>query len=375
MGSADYADVPWIEPPSGIAYNPPEGETHDPDAPSVSLSGAVPRYRPSSLGSCPRALVAARMGYAPKPVDEKSTTIMGEGWLHEPSVLKHLVESEALATLYRPPLVRLDLGFAEIVGTPDGLGLLRDGSPVLVEVKTAGKSAFPSLLSGVSSGWPALMKDHRRYAIQVSAYAAALSESGFPVEGVIFGIKCRDNGQIEWRYLQGLPLDAADITMMIAEIETAAESIDPSDPNWPACVYDPWCRHDYLHDETEEEVRDDSLSEVAEEYATARYWSKKWDARLKAAKTKLTDSTKGIKKLVAGRFRVSWSTPRTFVLDADAIKQNHPEAYATCVTERVVEDFDADAFKDKFPDLADAHQKPARASCMTVRSPRGWKPE
>jgi len=357
----------------------PEGlEPRDPDARSVHrLQSGIWRYRPSSLGSCLRALLAERTGYEPMVRSERNQRILAEGHLHEDSILAE-VERHGYRLLPRPSCLAMRIGdYAEIVGEVDGIAVDDDGNWWLVEAKTAGEtdtySTFKTLKRALTKGWEALVRAEHAYAFQVTTYSALIQACyGIEVKGVVWGLKNRNDGEFFIKALPGLPFPIGDPPARVALIEGMAMS-DP-DQRPPCDVSSPFCKFKYLHDKAEA-VRDDSLTELAEKYHEAQQQEVYWKGEKNAVKPQLEDATRGEPKTVAGPYSIVWTNEKETVFDLSAALNSEPDAVKPYITTRVVEDVDVETLERERPDLVARYRKPKRKSHIKVFGPRKPKTE
>ncbi len=165
-------------------------------------------YRISSLGHCPRALSAARLGYEPLPEPRFLQLAAREGERHEQWVIEDLqVEGWEISDRQRE--VKLQYPAFELVGHIDGIAR-RNGDQYLLEIKSMSRFRFASFSSAGFSRF-------RDYAFQVTAYQKAIE---LPV---LYVVKNRDSGQrLEPDLvLEKPPLDFEEVYEAVLSVELA----------------------------------------------------------------------------------------------------------------------------------------------------------
>jgi hypothetical protein len=165
-------------------------------------------YRISSLGHCPRALSAARLGYEPLPEPRFLQVAAREGKRHEEWVIEDL-QTEGWEISDRQKEVKLQYPAFELVGHIDGIAR-RNGDKYLLEIKSMSRFRFASFNSAGFSRF-------RDYAFQVTAYQKAVE---LPV---LYVVKNRDSGQrLEPDLvLEKSPLDFEEVYEAVLSVELA----------------------------------------------------------------------------------------------------------------------------------------------------------
>ena len=165
-------------------------------------------YRISSLGHCPRALSAARLGYEPLPEPRFLQLAAREGERHEQWVIEDL-QAEGWEISDRQKEVKLLYPAFELVGHIDGIAR-RNGDRYLLEIKSMSRFRFSSFNSAGFSRF-------RDYAFQITAYQKAVD---LPV---LYVVKNRDSGQrLEPDLvLEKPPLDFEEVYEAVLSVELA----------------------------------------------------------------------------------------------------------------------------------------------------------
>lgn len=291
--------------------------THD--RPDVTMQDGIPHYRMSSLGTCIRGLVAARLGIPPSPPSDTQQQTMDEGHLHEPDVLRRLGEDGwQINDTQRP--VTLDIMqagelAARLTGHVDAVGVDpgANGDPHRVlEVKSASKDSWAK--------WMAKRFDHMpRYRWQAAAYSAASLMS------VVIACKNRNDGRIDVWEPDELPsLD--EITQRVLEVERCAAEM-----TYPPCDVDSsgkwFCSYRAVHDDDEKPARPTIVGGIEGD----EFWSliRRVD-ELRVAKQTIEDELRPIEKQIKDKGAGEWSDGRVKVsvyvqhrrpLDVDAVRK------------------------------------------------------
>lgn len=204
--------------------------------PEGGLAKAGHAYRISSLGTCPRALSATRLGYEPLPEPEFLKLAAREGERHEQWVVADL-ESEGWKITDRQKEVRLSYPAFELIGHVDGLAR-RNGEQRLLEIKSMSRFRFASF---TGAGFTRF----REYAFQVTAYQRAVS---LPI---LYVVKDRDSGKRVNLELDKPPLDWGEVFDTVLTVEVAVRKKQLC----PAQMTDDFtcriCRYRYLCQEEE----------------------------------------------------------------------------------------------------------------------------
>ncbi len=193
-------------------------------------------YRISSLGTCPRALSAARLGHEPLPEPEFLKLAAREGERHEQWVVKDL-ESEGWKISDRQREVKLSYPAFKLVGHVDGLAR-RNGEQRLLEIKSMSRFRFASF---TGAGFARF----REYAFQITAYHRAVN---LPI---LYVVKDRDSGKRVNFELDTPPLGWDEVYETVLSVELAVRKKQLC----PAQMTDDFtcriCRYRYLCQEEE----------------------------------------------------------------------------------------------------------------------------
>ena len=193
-------------------------------------------YRISSLGTCPRALSAARLGHEPLPEPEFLKLAAREGERHEGWVIEDL-KAEGWQITDRQKEVRLSYPAFQLVGHLDGVAR-RNGEQRLLEIKSMSRFRFASF---IGAGFTRF----REYAFQVTAYHQAVN---LPI---LYVVKDRDSGKRVNLELDTPPLDWEQVYEAVLNVELAVRKKQLC----PAQMTDDFtcrtCRYRYLCQEEE----------------------------------------------------------------------------------------------------------------------------
>lgn len=198
-------------------------------------------YRASGLGTCTRALVAARQGYEAAEPDSQADTYMGEGVLHEDHVLKRMerdgeweirgraqeeIELEVKDTVTKDYKVVIRGHIDEIARNTE------NGFDHLVEVKTMSESRFRQWQKNGFRDFPG-------YALQFSTYMIELDMPG------VFVVKNRNTGEVVWTVYEEPPVSKIELATLVSTVELLATQgeLPPCDDkeSW-------YCKFSYLHE-------------------------------------------------------------------------------------------------------------------------------
>lgn len=163
-------------------------------------------YRISSLGNCPRALSAARLGHEPLPEPEFLKLAAREGERHERWVVKDL-ESEGWKISDRQREVKLSYPAFKLIGHVDGFAK-RNGEQRLLEIKSMSRFRFASF---TSAGFARF----REYAFQITTYHRAVN---LPI---LYVVKDRDSGKRMNLELDTPPLEWEQVYEAVLGVEIA----------------------------------------------------------------------------------------------------------------------------------------------------------
>lgn len=262
------------------------------DKPDVYYEGDKVIYRASSLGSCIRGLVAARLGIRPANVIKlQHQQYFDEGHLHEGAVIEKLVKQgmnidDGSGQPDGQHTIELNIrDNIYIRGHVDGIGngYIESLDTTLsdlhvIEVKSMSKDVYDKWIR-------AGFNEFYRYAIQLSIYMSALQMGG------VFVAKNRNSGAMDVTVLSHPPLPLAEISERINKVEDWVE-LD----SFPFCDFTSFpCKWFHIHDETNEnedwfevdEAKDPVLDALCTEYEKADLLERQGKARKQIAREKL----------------------------------------------------------------------------------------
>lgn len=286
------------------------------DSPVWDVNG-VAYYRASYLGSCMRALAAARMGYTPTPPPEKLAKTFEAGHRAEDDCVEHLRSlGWNIYSQQRPcrMLMETSRGGVAIVGHIDGIGESPGAEePVILEIKSQGASTWAA--SRDNELWD-------RYRWQASVYMHALR---MPLTWVRWH---RDNtaGQsprIEFETLREPPYTMEQIRERLDAVEEAASRAQlPTE-----CSRQFGCAFYYLHEEPGDEVppaRIFGLSDLAAAYWRAQQEEAAARRAKEVARQKLVDflAERHVQHAIDGRFAVRLVTKERSQINQDRLAED-----------------------------------------------------
>lgn len=233
-------------------------------------------YPMSSVGGCPRAVVAQRLGYDQVEPPGFMQRAAREGQRHEEWVAHDLAEHGWTAS---PPArcepcgrdgihVEIDRRAYMLVGHLDRTAAPAGGHTSMVEIKSLGRFRAEKLVRSLGQG--KFKDEFREYAVQVSCYHYA---SGLPI---LYAVKNRDTGTLDLFEIPP-PFSLEDIDRQVLQLEVAARR-----ETLPKCEYRAGdfertiCHFKYLcsdedKKEVDHEVVDEStLAAAAESWRRAR---------------------------------------------------------------------------------------------------------
>jgi len=235
--------------------------------------------RASSSGDCLRALWAAATGMQEVAKQEWLEQTAQEGHLHEADVKDRLrgegfyiVEAQAVVSWEVVP------GKVIIRGYVDGL-MPDDGA--VTEIKSMSNDVFKEFEANRFRSKPG-------YAWQVSSYMYA---SG--VIRALYAYKNRNNGQLEWFWIDQPPIDKSTITRKMIDLRRWIDRGDMPDcdlANRFFCLY-PFLHWEEQADEPVDYSGDAAIDELANEYVGLT-------AQIKELGTRKTELRKGLISLV-----------------------------------------------------------------------------
>lgn len=227
-------------------------------------------YRASSVGACPRELVAVRRGKTPLPPSDNQEFAMAEGWRQE-NYIRALLDDAGYDIPYRPGEV--DQEEYRVWVVPDRIAIVghlddraferATNRPFTCEYKSMGTSVIAKWLKNPI----ATLKGDMRYGFQATVIMTALS---LPL---LYAIKERpaqgemSDGRFAHFVLEEPPFDFEQIRAHVMAVEMAARG---DEDEWPNCPTDSraryLCNFPFLHDE--ELVED--IPDLAEMFERAR---------------------------------------------------------------------------------------------------------
>jgi hypothetical protein len=210
------------------------------DAPIVYTDNNNIYYRASALGSCLRALWAARSNFTPKPPPPALQKVFDEGHFLEPTILALLV-SRGWKIWAPQKEVTLHVGTIAsgqqlyVIGHVDALGQ-RPTDPTFmpVDAKAFSQSTMDSFLGNGIASFP-------HYAWQQSVYAIALGREQFCLP--LFN---KETEELTIKVYDSLPYNYEDIQDRVFMVEGLYEST--TDPTTIDCPGSWGCPFHYLHD-------------------------------------------------------------------------------------------------------------------------------
>jgi hypothetical protein len=246
------------------------------DAPTVAVSDGKVLYRASALGGCKRRLLAARLGYDPKPPPARLQQAFARGHELEPTILA-LLETNYGWTLEsgsNQASMELHLGSGPdgrelyVVGHVDALGTPPGGTHYMpVDAKAFAQSTMDSFLADGILAFP-------HYAWQQSAYC-----EGFGVNKFCLPLYNKDTKQLTVKVYETHPYSYDDIQARVYEIEELAAA--HYDITTVQCDASWGCPYDYLHDVKTPDQLPEALTALVNNYLLA---SRKAAAFAKAKK-------------------------------------------------------------------------------------------
>lgn len=264
-------------------------------------------YRASAVGSCIRALVAARQGYAPMPFPDRTLQIMEEGNIHEPHILA-AVSQQGYAIASEQDEVEVPVIRGVVIrGHIDGIAST-GGVDRVVDAKAMSKDVFEKWSRHGLKAFP-------RYAIQLAIYMGALGLGG------MMACKNRNDGTVDVKTFDELPIKLSVIKAKVARVEMLAKKGE-----LPTCdTEDQWgCVYRYLHEAREPDDaydEDEVIDALAGEYHRTALAVKQAEERQRECRTRLI-------KALGERSRCktsSWSVTRVEAnrkrLDMEALKE------------------------------------------------------
>lgn len=288
-------------------------------------------YRMSEAGTCPRALVAARMGYEPIPDTEAGLRVMREGQRHEILVAEDLrvmgfelegwgacsICGEENGGWRMGHHVEIQLPVLTLVGHIDRMVIL-DGKRYPVEIKSMGRFPFEKWKREGFGTFPG-------YAAQEVCYLEAHQSPG------IYVVKNRDNGELLLYKIsysgQDLPPAPSPLTplhlpALFSEVANILQWADlcARDRELPKCTVPEderrWCKFRYLceegaKEEVVSEVHHADLVEAARLYREADSLKKVAEETIEHSKSVFLSHARTTPKFTVAGVRVSYSGMQT----------------------------------------------------------------
>ena len=244
--------------------------------PNVYVDNGIVVYRASTIGTCIRALVAARRNFPPADPPELFKKKFQQGIDYEPVILKALTDSGKWATYSHQQEVELVIREASstrpkivIRGHIDACGHrlaeesgAKPQTPVsIVEVKKMSKGEYAKW---ARKNWA----DFPRYAWQVSSYVHA---KNLQYVLMVIGEQDGDSLTIHTQLFTTPPITVAMLKSKVLRVEALASS---TNTDLPLCDFPNYpCPYHYLHDEPTEELvvcDDDALQNICFNYFRAK---------------------------------------------------------------------------------------------------------
>lgn len=209
-----------------------------PARPAMPAEDIRPVYHMSSVGGCPRAVVAQRLGYDVVEPPEFMQTAAKEGIRHEAFVAEDLeqlgwrVSKAVFCAECQRSGIHIEINFPpfKLVGHMDRTASStflshdeHDEREHLVEIKSLGRFRAEKLLKALSSS--RFREEFPEYAMQVSCYHYA---SNLPI---LYAVKNRDTGRLETLQIPAL-FNLEEIADHVLELEILARK-----EILPACKY------------------------------------------------------------------------------------------------------------------------------------------
>ncbi len=195
-------------------------------------------YRASALGSCLRALWAARTGHTPSSPPKTLQAAFDKGHELEPVILK-LLEDEGWTLTDPQKEIVFHVGTnghsqqLYVVGHVDSLGTPPGGRHhIPVDAKSFAQSTLDDFLGNGIESFP-------HYSWQQSAYAVGLG-----VDSFCLPLYNKDTGELTIKVYDSLPHSYEDIQSRIFQVEEFTEMPTECDNRWG-------CPFSYLHDTPE----------------------------------------------------------------------------------------------------------------------------
>ena len=271
-------------------------------------------YRASSIYSCSKALIAARMGVEGDEPPESMQLRFADGHLHEPAIIASIEKQTGWKQ--QPSgsqeTIEIDVIPGEVIirGHVDGIGHNPAFNPDLrvLEAKALADSGYKTWLSQGFNAFP-------YYRDQLTVYMAALDMPA------VFAVKNKNSGVVDVKMIDDQPGDLEAILERVRQIEYQAREDElpgPCDRRMFPCPF--WRLHEDEDDVAEAQaavtgsVKDaDSLDHWLNEYDVAREDEKEAKERKDEAKAALMTilEEEGADKLEGSGFNVT-KKPHTF---------------------------------------------------------------
>ena len=214
------------------------------DRPNVYVENNTVVYRASSLGHCPRALLAARRGMEPLPFPDFMYDRFEEGNRAEPIIMARFQSDNPDWKLDgSQDEISLLIGSNVIVrGHIDGFAVRKhDNKGCVVEAKALGPDWFNKFTKKGLAGLP------DSYAWQVAIYMHATgADCAVLVAGEKINGEIVDASKFHYLWIDTPPFTLEQIVDRVKAIEGKA-----TDGDWPECLNEWLCQYPYLHDQPE----------------------------------------------------------------------------------------------------------------------------
>jgi len=221
------------------------------NAPTIERIGDRWKFRASSLGKCPRALLATLYGFTPDPPPAFLAKAAKRGQAMEPHIIEDLKEQGWIFETQQE-LINLEIDDDLLVrGHTDGRASLQ-GRTFVVEAKSMSDNQYKLWLDSLEDG-KATFSNHMTYSWQLSAYMHA---TGLPA---VYAVKNPTSWSTEVTIIEEPPHSLEDIRLRLRSI---VDNYDPSltlmqaDPRVLACdllANKFFCNQSQFHDKTDRE--------------------------------------------------------------------------------------------------------------------------
>lgn len=232
---------------------PATGPVGGNDAPRVEQIGGAWKFRASSVGKCPRALLAEMHGFTPMPSPAYLKAAAKEGHLHEDAIVSDLEEA-GYNILTQQEVVELWVTENILVrGHTDGLATYKDSDDQrIVEIKSMSDAQYKLWLKSLDDDGNPTFSEHPAYAWQISCYMLAKE---LPA---VYVVKNRNSGMKKIHWLDTPPRLPEEIVGRLTSVVAAYEGQGPM-PDPRALPCDPevnqfFCPFPDLHDKRDKDL-------------------------------------------------------------------------------------------------------------------------